>query len=204
MVSYIYIDESGDLGLRGSRYFIIVAVICNDPKELGRIIKKLRQRKLKKHIKNLPEIKANNSRREIREYVLRKFRNLDVSTYALIVDKSKILPRLYDVKNRLYNYFAGILIDDLEHEKEVSIVIDKKDTNALIRRDFNSYIKRKITKKRYNIKIEIKHIPSINSNELQVVDFIAWAVFRNFDRGDSYYFDMIKDKIKIKELWNDK
>lgn len=40
-MKYIYIDESGDLGdnYLGSRYFVIGAIIVDNPKNLNRIIK---------------------------------------------------------------------------------------------------------------------------------------------------------------------
>lgn len=81
MVKHIFIDESGDLGKFGSKYFTIAAVSVDEPKNLSRIIKKLRQRKLKKSIKKLPEIKANNSDRVIREYVLKKVGNIDCKIF---------------------------------------------------------------------------------------------------------------------------
>jgi len=44
---YIYIDESS-LGLYCSKYFTIAALVTKEPKVLEKIIKKLRQRKLRK------------------------------------------------------------------------------------------------------------------------------------------------------------
>ncbi len=137
MTTYIYIDESGDLGIRGSKYFIIVALKTENPLPLRRIIKKVRKRKLKKSLQKIPEIKANKSPSHIRKYVLKHTIKNEVVISAIVVEKSKILPRLYDVKNRLYNYLAGILLKNIIPSENIEIVIDKKDTNALIREDFN-------------------------------------------------------------------
>ena len=40
-MSYIFIDESGDLGTKklSSRYFVMAAIKVDDPKKLDRIIK---------------------------------------------------------------------------------------------------------------------------------------------------------------------
>jgi len=203
-INYIYIDESGDLGLRGSKYFSIAAVITDEPKILNRIIKKLRQTKLKKKIKQLPEIKANNSNRIIKEYVLKKVNSANCQIFAIVVDKSKILSRLYEVKDKLYNYLCGILLDtiDIKYGK-IIITIDKKHTNSLIREDFNNYIKKKIGCK--DIKVEIYHKPSYSSNELQVADFVVWSINRKFNTGDDYYYKIIEDKIINEQnimLWN--
>lgn len=41
-LNYVYIDESGDLGKFGSKYFTVAAVLVDEPKKLARIIKRLR------------------------------------------------------------------------------------------------------------------------------------------------------------------
>ena len=37
---------------------------------------------------------------------------------------------------------------------------------------------------------------------LQVADFIAGAVQRKFERGDSIFYDLIQDKINYHEKWD--
>lgn len=201
--TYVFIDESGDLGFYGSKYFTIASIVTSEPKSLARIIKRLRQRGLKKKIKELPEIKANNSNKGIREYVLKRVNNLDCKIFAIVVDKSRILSRLYEVKDKLYNYLCGILLDRISlNSGKVIITIDKKHTNTLIREDFNGYIKDKISKK--STAIEIYHLPSYSKNELQVTDFVAWSISRKFNVGDDFYYKIIEGKIINKEnifLW---
>jgi hypothetical protein len=90
MFTYIFIDESGDLGKYGSLYFTIVALSTSDLRQIGRIIKRLRVRKLKKDLKELPEIKANNSSESVRKYVLDKLAIADCSISAIAIPKRKI------------------------------------------------------------------------------------------------------------------
>lgn len=165
----------------------------------------MRQRKLKKKIRELPEIKANNSNRTIREYVLNKIKNSNCEIFVVVVEKAKILSRLYEVKDKLYNYLCGILIDKIDYPNyKMIIVIDKKHTNTLIKEDFNQYIQNKIKIKNSNLKIEIYHKQSYASNELQVADFVAWSVNRKFSFNDDYYYKIIENKIINKEnmlLW---
>lgn len=202
-IKYVYIDESGDLGLYGSKYFTIVAILIYEPKILDRIIKKLRQRKLKKKLKELPEIKANNSNRIIREYVLKKVNSLNCNIFAIVVNKSKILSHLYEVQDKLYNYLCGILLSKIGLESgKIVVTIDKKHTNTLIRENFNNYIQNKIGNK--DVKVEIYHLPSYSNNELQVTDFVAWSINRKFNTEDDHYYKIIEEKISNKEemlLW---
>ncbi len=204
-LNYVCIDESGDLGKFGSKYFTVAAVLVDEPKKLARIIKRLRQIKLKKTIKQMPEIKANKSNQRIREYVLERIKRTDCRIFAIVVEKNKIKDYLFDVKNKLYNYLCGILLNELNLDKgKVIITIDKKHTNTLVREDFNGYIKRKLKRKCKELDIEIFHKPSFASNELQVVDFVAWSINRKFNAGDDHYFRIIEEKIENKEnmiLW---
>ena len=201
MSIHIYVDESGDLGMRGSKYFVIAALKTKDPKSLERIIKRVRQRKLKKPLKKAPEIKANKSPPHIRKYILEKISKQEVKINAIVVEKSMILPRLYEVKNRLYNYLAGILLKEFNKDNEMIIIIDKKDTNALIRKDFDEYIARKLEIINNKRNIKIFHKESQTCKGLQVVDFVAWAIFRKYEKDDEEYFEIIKNKTSVKYLW---
>jgi len=196
MKKYVFIDESGDLGKRGSRYFTIAALVVDDPLKLERIIKKLRQRKLKKKIKELPEIKANNSDEVVRKYVLKRVKKTDCEIYAIVVEKDRIFDHLFQVQDRLYNYLCGILLKEIGAvgaAGSLIITIDKKHTNTLVRENFNQYIKYKLRGKARNIRIH--HKASISSQPLQVVDFVAWSINRKFNFGDDSYFNLIEDKI---------
>lgn len=204
-VKYVFIDESGDLGTYGSKYFTIAAIVVEEPKIIGRIIKRLRQRKLKKKLKQLPEIKANNSSKQIRKYVLERLNKSDCQIFVVVIDKSKILPYLTKAKDKLYNYLCGILLSKVGSDsKKLVIAIDKKHTNTLVREDFNEYIKTKLEQCFKTLEIEIQHTSSYSKNELQVADFVAWGINRKFNTGDDFYYRIIEEKIINKEsmlLW---
>lgn len=205
---YVYIDESGDLGKYGSKYFTVAAVIVEDQQILKRIIKKVRQRKLKKTIKQLPELKANNSDRLTREAVLNYVKKANCSIFAIVVEKDHIMNHLFEIKNKLYNYLCGILMEKIIiPSNKLVIIIDKKHTNTLMREDFNSYIKNKLSLRESKLEIEIHHKESFSLNELQVVDFIAWSINRKFNSNDDYYYKFIEEKILNREemiLWKNK
>jgi hypothetical protein len=203
-MKYVFVDESGDLGLHGSKFFSVACVIVEDPKTLSRIIRKTRERILKKNLKKLPELKANNSNPRVREYVLKKIKESNCKIYGLVVDKSKILPHLYEVKDKLYNYFLGILLGEIEEAGKLIITIDKKYRNTLLRENLNEYLIKKLKERHPNLEIEIRQKPSYTSNELQATDFVAWAIQRKFNCRDDWYFRIIEGKIVNKnsmELW---
>jgi hypothetical protein len=202
---YIFIDESGDLGQYGTKYFSIVALTTREAITLSRVMKRLRERRLGKKLERLPEIKANNSPDFVRRFVLERIARLDCSISAVAIPKSKVRTDLFDHKERLYNYLCGLLFEHINLNVEhIDITIDRKSNNRLLREDFNQYIERKIHEKRESVKVEIRHLESHASNELQAVDFIAWAMNRKFSHGDSGYYDLIVSKIANagkEEVW---
>ena len=202
---YVYIDESGDLGKYGSKYFTIAAVMVENPLILKRIIKRVKEKKLKKKIKDLPELKANKSDRITREYILNYVSKTACSIISIVVEKNNVIDPLFNVKNKLYNYLCGILMDKINTDVyKLIITIDKKHTNTLIREDFDRYIKKKLLLKNKKLKLEIYQKNSHLSNELQIVDFVSWAINRKFNSKDDYYFRFIENKVINKEkmiLW---
>jgi len=204
VIKHVYIDESGDLGKQGSEYFIIAAIVTDDPLKLERIVKNVRQRKLKKKIREMPELKANKSNRVIRESILKKVRKTDCQIFAIIVEKKKIYDRLFNTKDRLYNYICKNLLDKIDAVgiQKLTIVVDKKHTNTLIRKNFDHYIKTSLCR---NCSVEIQHRDSQASKALQVVDFVAWSIHRKFNHNDNSYWTIIEEKIMNRDkllLWN--
>ena len=74
-MSYIFIDESGDLGTKksSSKYFVMAGVKVYDDKKLERIIVKKR-RSSKKDIGYINEFKATNTPSDIKKDMLKKLK----------------------------------------------------------------------------------------------------------------------------------
>lgn len=201
-LKYIYIDESGDLGKHGTKYFTIVGLMVDNPKILARIPKRIRRRKLKKPLRKLPELKANRSPPELRKLVLKKVQATRCEILAVVVPKSKIYDYLFEAKDKLYNYFCGQLVKRIPMKKgKLILVIDKKHGNTVLREDFDNYVRKKLPA---GLKVEIRHRFSHACNELQVADFVAWSINRKFCIEDEEYFKIIEDKIVNKDemvLW---
>ncbi|MFA6049187.1 MAG: DUF3800 domain-containing protein [Candidatus Micrarchaeia archaeon] len=204
-VEYIFIDESGDLGKFGSVYFTIVALASRFPVALGRIAKRIRQRKLKKRLRELSEIKANNSTDAIRKSVLGMVACCDCSISAVVIPKAKVGDELFLHKEWLYNYLCGLLFEHISLNTDVvDITVDRKHGNRLLQEDFNHYVESRIKCKNGALFVKIRHLESNASSALQAVDFVAWAVNRKFTHKDSAYYEIIKRKIRNagkEEVW---
>jgi len=203
-MKYIFLDESGELGFgkKSSKYFIITLLTCDEGEifALRRVIRKVRQKLIKKKIKKYPELKGNNSSDKIRKDVLNRFVKTNSEIFLIVLDKSKVYEYLIEKKNKLYNYLSNLILNECSFDiPSVCLVVDKSKTNRSLREDFDNYIRRNLTQKNNNCNLIIKHENSQKEGCLQVLDFVSWAIFRNYEYQDSEFFDIIKNKIVIKK-----
>ncbi|MFH0973189.1 MAG: DUF3800 domain-containing protein [Candidatus Micrarchaeota archaeon] len=197
---FVFVDESGDLGKFGSPYFIVAAIEVRDDKPLFRIIKRARE-KLKKKLKELPELKAAKTNEELRKFVLRKISELDCRIYLCAVEKKRIRPNLMAAQNQLYNWLCRVLCQKITHGK-IRLVLDKKYNSVVLRSELAAYLQRELSWRGINVSVE--QLESRACPPLQVVDFIAWAAHRKFSFGDDSYYSIIAGKIangSEVELW---
>ena len=200
----MYIDESGDLGERGSRFHVHSCLLVDDPKKLDRIIKNMRRYKFRKQLKDTQEIKANKSSDDLRNHVLLKLNEVEGAEVFFIVLEKKMVVSDYlkSNKNRLYNYVAGklameIILDNVN----VEVRIDKSKGKLLLRDDFDVYFQDKL-KQGSNIRnIEVHHSFSHNWSGLQFADMLAWACFQKFEHDCPDYIDLLTMDIEVFYVW---
>ena len=202
-MSFVFIDESGDLGDKGSTYLILAALILEDLNLLNRGIKNMRRNKFRKQLVNASEIKANKSSKEVIIHLIQLI-NLDKNAKILFVvlDKKRIFsPYLKENKHKLYNYVSGKIANNLKlNSKEIKIIIDKSKGKQLLQQDFNNYFLMNMNKTN-ETKISISHSYSHNWAGLQFADCLAWACFQKFEHKNDYYLTLIKVDTEIYQLW---
>ncbi|MEK6848817.1 MAG: DUF3800 domain-containing protein [Nanoarchaeota archaeon] len=203
-MKYIFLDESGELGFKSasSKYFVITLLACDEGElyAIRRIIKKVREKIVKKKLIRYPEIKGNNSSDKIRIDILQRLIRTQSEIFVIILEKSKVYEYLKDKKSKLYNYISNLILNECSFDNpSTCLVVDKSKSNRSLRDDFNNYIKRKIEERKNLDKLVIKHENSQNEACLQVLDFVSWAIFRNYEHKDSRFMEIIKDRIVIKK-----
>jgi len=204
MIKYMYIDESGDLGLRGSKHMVISALIVDDPAPLKRIIKNMRRNRFKKQLRKACEIRANKSSKGIKIYMLEKLNGLDnAKIFYIVLEKKKLFSEyLKKDKHKLYNYMAGRLARNIVlDEHRIEIRIDKSKGKQLLREDFNEYFLRNLKQRSRITKVEIYHSYSHSWVGLQFADVLAWSCFQKFEHSNSEYIDLIELEQEVYHVW---
>lgn len=196
LMRYVYIDETGDLGKKGSRYFVITAVWVDKPERFDRLIKNIRRYKFRKELKNAQEIKARLSSKKLIEHILKKFSGIE-NAYAksIILDKKNI--HKDDKKEFLYAFACGHLADISIGEKNLLIRIDRSKRKQKLIAEFNAYLNNRFNDVKWNRKIKLVHSWSHEWRGLQIADVVSWAVFQAVEFESDYYTRMLGNKLRI-------
>lgn len=198
---FIYLDESGDLGFRrGSSSFFIICFITMSNRTSLKLKREIKRVKQKYKIPKETEIKGNKSNHYLRIDILKAIASLPIEVYSIAVNKQRIEKHLRNDTNILYNYMVNlIMVPYLEQKRlnEPHIIADLRITKVARGMRFTGYLKYKLLEKGlYNIKPQIQFLDSLNSNGLQAVDFVAYSLFRKYEREDVRYYQIIGRKIR--------
>ena len=200
-MKYIYIDESGDLGdsYSSSKYFVMAAIILNNPKKFSAIIKKVRKR-YRNFLHKSPEIKGNKTDNYIIKKILDKVNNVDYEVCAIFLDKQNLykIPNFYH-HHKLYDNLASKLAEKIKITSSTCIIVDKSKFNQEDILNFNALFSSKLNNID-NHTISIIHGDSINYKGLQIADLISWSIFQSLEYDDSAYINKIQNK-KIFEIY---
>jgi hypothetical protein len=194
-MSYIYIDESGDLGTKqgSSKYFVMAAIKVEDSKKLEKIIKKTRRSFTKKMLTS-NEIKGGNLPYDLKIKILKKLKNIDYEVYIIVFDKENRYKIGYGDNKKAYDILASRLAELINIDKPTFIFIDKSKNKQEEIDSFNELFLNNLN----NIKkqpIKIEHADSMHYKGLQMADLISWSTFQNFENDNHEFLDMIKNKV---------
>ncbi|MBO7352475.1 MAG: DUF3800 domain-containing protein [Candidatus Methanomethylophilaceae archaeon] len=187
MTGLIAIDESGDLGPSGSKYFSIAAIIM------------LRPRNLKKASDMLPngeERKWHNSTPVFRRNLLETLSELSFNVVYTVVNKNEPLNHHPIYGNKLYEeVLREVLSDAMEYLpcKDVNIFLDGCGFIKLDR--FRQIVSEEASKHEVNTK-QVHKVFSNQNKCIQLVDFIAGASRAKNEYNDDT-IDIITKRVSV-------
>lgn len=203
---HLYLDESGDLGFdfvnrKPSKFFTIAILAISEVdknRALINAVKKTLKRKLHSRASS-QELKGSKTSIAVKKYFYKNVEGLKFGIYALTLNKKKLYERLTQEKERVYNYVARLVLDQIPFEKAVTrvqLVVDKSKAKPEIE-EFNSYVISQLTGRLDpKVPLNIDHHSSHESLGLQAADLFSWGIFRKYERKDTEWFSLFKDKVK--------
>ena len=205
-MSYIFLDESGDLGFNfkkmgTSNFFIVTFLfIPGSSRPIEKIVRKTHSELRKKRKRKIGVLHAVNERPVTRQRLLRRLTEKECNVMTIYLNKKKVYTKLQDEKQVLYNYVTNILLDRVYSKKylpldqKIELIASKRETNKFLNQNFTDYLNRQITNNHQRV-INIKIKTPAEDKCLQVVDFVCWSMFRKYERSDDGYYNIIKSKI---------
>ena len=211
-------DESGDLGFdfinsRPSKHFT-VSILATSSKATNVAFKHTVKRTLRnklnppgKRKRFVHELKGTSTTIGIKRYAWNLIKDEQFAVYSLTLEKKKLYPRLMEDKDRVYNYLARLVIDQIPFERAkggVQLVIDRsKGKRQQVQ--FNDYIQRQLQGRiDPSVTLDMTHGDSQHWPGLQWADLFAWGIFVSHERKDTEWFDLFKEKVRYEAVFPSK
>jgi len=203
-MTYIFLDESGDLGFnfrktRTTKYFVITFLFTLNKRPIEKCVKNV-YGGLRKKYKKVGILHAHVEEPVTKRRLLKLLSEKECTIMTIYLNKRRVYTKLQEEKAVLYNYVANILLDRIcskrivPIEKKIEFIASKRETNKFLNENFKNYLNNQM-KNRYKAKIEIYIKTPSDEKSLQAVDFVSWAIFRKYEYGDDSYYNLIRNKI---------
>ena len=208
-MAYIYMDESGDLGAFenwGSQYFIITFLVSKSEKDMEIIMKNVRKRAAWSKMKIYwTFFHSNNLSKKVIKRCLDLTSRRDIFVVSIIADKTKIP---FDLKNNihyLYNFLVWELLSVCQKRnlipswEKITFIASRRETNKNLNKNFITTLQHYHSEQ---VWMEIKIISPKESNGLEVVDTISYAIYKKYEENNLEFYSLVKNKILLEKVYH--
>lgn len=207
---HIHTDESGtfDFSPKGSRYYVFAAAWTYHPAALAANLTALRFELIKAgYGESLSSFHACENPSKIRDRVISTLLSHSSWNFAaLVVEKSKVNPKLYDPKDFYPKFLTMVLRFVLKGRVRpgTSQILIYADTLPITQKQQAKSVLVAIKK---SCQGEQPHIPFHVLNHrresnawLQVADYCCWSVCRKWEHGNTDVYDLLKARLAATEI----
>lgn len=200
-MKYIYFDESGDLGFdfakRGvSKYFSMAFIILENPRPITTLARKVsanlppRKRKTTNGVLHA-YFESNATRCKLLSGLATK--QVKIATIRIFKQKNHVRSTPHNIYSRMVAGAINCLVSNevLKNDEDVRIIASRRNTSKVLNRSFKESITRGINID--NLQIDITK--PFDDKCLQVADFVSWAFWQKYEKGDATYSDLLAKKI---------
>ena len=225
--AYYFVDEAGDpafynrngefiVGREGCSKILMLGFIeSEEPKVIRQELQNVREkiqndpylRGIPSSRKSLLYFHATDDSAEVRQEVYKCISRLNFKSQFVVARKIEGVFKKYDCnENKFYDALIWRLFKNILHKAENNFIYFAKRGSRNRQEPLEKAIghARNLFEKKFFIKIGSKtHVQSqIPTGEpcLQVIDYMNWAIYRVFTRGEMRYFNFIKDKVSF--IWD--
>lgn len=201
---FAYIDETGNVAISCHNHILIVAALgIENSRTIARIIRKTQ----KKYGSSLAsgELKAKKESKFLIESLLTAFAKEPIEVFSVIMDRQIIEHPPKDPED-IYRWAMARLVKKLvKRHPRIEIILDRRYTKEQLRYQLEKAIREAISDLPQEY-VMIRQEDSASIKELQAVDFIAWAMFQKYERGDNQFYEriapvIIEEELITKQVW---
>lgn len=200
--AYMYFDESGnfDFSPNGSRYFIMTAVVSRRPFSPHGELLDIKYDCLEAGL-DLSRFHATEDKQWVRDKVFAAIaRHLDdIEVYAVVIRKNRANPSLREerrfyplVFDWLTKYACPRSLRDATDVVAVTDGIPVAKKQGEVKQALKSSLKKNLGAKGYSL----FHHDSRGDLNLQIADYICWAIQRKWEGNDDRSYVLIKRAIR--------
>lgn len=214
-MSYIFLDESGNLTKTDGKYFIVASFSVGNPKRVTNAFRRWQQSKFPKKLRHQPEVKFNNSGLDdtLRRKTLQHLAQQDIRIFYTYLSTTNI-PDEYMRKDKVHEtgqLYLEIMGATLElylplTTTEFRVFRDHRTTKGMSSAEFNTILKtRLLPKMPARTLLQIEAVNSITSAPIQVVDWVCGALARYHEgkpQGQAFYDVLRPNIVGRKELFS--
>ena len=201
-MTYIYFDESGDLGfdfskIRTSKHILVVFLIVNDKRPISALVKKVfKILPPANKRKNNGTLHAHHEKSSTIKRMLYALATKNIKVATMRLDKRKLL--IFSNPNEIYNNVVITLLNKLyangyiSNKEDIKLIASRRNTSKYLNEQFSDSVISKVPK---DIILDVSIEKPSDDKCLQAVDFVSWAFWQMYEKGDSTYYDIISDKV---------
>ena len=198
-MTYIYFDESGDLGFDfskdgTSRLFSITFLIVNNARPISKLVKKtFKSLPASTKFKNNGILHARYENANTVKKLLIGLSSKDIKIATIRLDKRKTL--IASDPNELYANLVITLINRLfvdgviKNDEQINLIASQRNTNKRLNECFSE----NVINSSHSTSITVNITKPSDDKCLQAADFVSWAFWQKYTREDNTYVELITD-----------
>lgn len=204
----VFIDESGDTGLRvdkgASKFFVICMIVFEENDEANACDQRVELLRRELNLSPDFEFHFHRNSNRIRESFLKAVIPYQFFYYGVVINKTKLFGEGFKNKESFYKYASGLLFENAKEKLDEATIIVDRSGHGLFKYQLASYLKKKINT------IDCRHIKKVktqrskNNNLLQMADMITGSVSRSYEsrKKDSQKFRrLLKPREIYVQIW---
>lgn len=226
--TYFFVDESGDptfydkygnyiIGKEGcSKILILGFAEVSNPVPIRKAFNQLRLEIANDpYLKGIPFLEkslrafhAKDDCAEVRQMVFKAIVKLNFRTQFIVARKIEkvFITTFRRNENKFYDNLVSKLFQNVLHKSERNYIYIAKRGSRKRQKPLEEAIKKGMvafeeqSKVKIDLGIAVQSQSPVGEPCLQLIDYMNWAVYRVFTRGEMRYFDFVREKVSL--VWD--